>query len=371
MASPIQVGDYELNYQHRRCSPTLIPSIELEKRLDIQLLKSEPKHNSTCEPPAGKQHKNRFAIHIHCFYLEELEQILAFIRAAPSSIDLWISTDTTNKRDQIINLCNRKGLGAELRSMQITITPNRGRNVGPLLGCMLEKLSDYTAVLHLHTKRHSHNPTAGKIWFEDLQRCLIGSNGEVEAILNAFSDYPELGVVMPRPASVIRPHCNWGDNLATAELLCKTIWPLRQLNFNAPLIFPAGMMFWFRPAALQGLQAMLNQLQYWPPEPLQPDGTPFHALERLVAHSCEAAGLSWALCRPQQEWATLEGLQAANMSVWSSCAVEYGQAIATVANRLAACEDQRNALESELNALRTSRSWALTAPLRRIYDRWR
>jgi len=368
MLRDVQWGDFELNYQHGRSLPTLVPNINLEKRLNVLLLGSGTSSGGRDWELQAKAdffgRPHRFAIYIHAFYLEELEQLLKRIDSVNGEVDLWFSTDTRDKSEHIIALCRHRQLILESRQIEIEILPNLGRNVGPLLGAMLERFKDYTAVLHLHTKRHSHNLSAGRLWFDDLQRCLIGANGEAEAIQKAFISSPNLGVVMPRPAAVIRPYCNWGDNLAIAELLCKAVYPTRQLQQTAPLLFPAGMMFWFRPAALEGLKEMLGHLRYWPPEPLSRDGTPFHALERLVAHSCEAAGLTWALCSPQSEWDLLEGLYAASMSVWSACPQSYLQATALLANQLCVCEN-------ECKSLRTSNSWRITAPLRNLYARWR
>lgn len=305
---------FELNLNHHGQPGTLVPSRDLERRLDLQLVahKQEQRSNAAIQ----------FAVYIHAFYLEELLILINQLVLTDETIDLWITTDTEEKCLAIKEMIRKAWAPRQTPQLQVLVVSNRGRNVVPLLETVLPMLGRYGAVLHLHTKRHANEPERGKLWFNDLKQCLMGEQGELHNILKSFSHNPELGVVVPRPAEVIRPYCYWGDNFQIAQGLCESIHCPQKLSWAMPLIFPAGMMFWFRPAALQPLATMLDQLLDLPAEPLPTDGTSLHALERLVLHSCELAGLTWKLCSPAEEWEEVCKLSPSRISVWSEAALE-------------------------------------------------
>lgn len=362
--------DFELNHRALHGTPTLVPTPALEQQLNLKLQFPLP------HPAGATAPLPRYAIHIHGYYLEELEALLNQLQSRASGCDLFITTDTNEKRNSIEQLMAQQQLASSFSSIQVQCTPNTGRNVGPLLLHVCPQLSSYEVALHLHTKRSSHN-TIGKAWFNDLVDCLMGSVDQVLAIRRAFHHHPTLGLLMPRPGAAIRPFVNWGDNLAIAQQICQTSFPARELTLTAPLVFAPGMMFWFRPHALQGLERACRALAPLPAEPLAVDGTPLHALERLVAHACEAEGYRWALCSPEREWTALEGCQPQTLSVWDPHTAAYLQATASLAAALRQSEQEREALDLRLHAhiadldrqlhdVRSSLSWRLTAPLRNL-----
>jgi hypothetical protein len=72
--------------------------------------------------------------------------------------------------------------------------------------------------------------------------------------------------------------------------------PLSPYNL---LSFPAGGMFWFRARVLQRLASVVKTSDF-PAEPLPPDRSVAHAVERLVFQCCEAEGLRWAFAHQEQ-----------------------------------------------------------------------
>lgn len=350
--------DFELNLNHHDEPGTLVPSRHLEKRLDLRLVPRRSKCMHTIA--------TRFAINIHAFYLEELSCLLDQLSTTDFEGDLLITTDTEEKRTRITQLIQREPGKKRINAYEVIVANNQGRNVVPLLKTIWPKLEGYTAVLHLHTKRHIHQPQRGAVWFQDLQQCLIGNQGELRSILSGFVHNPSLGVVIPRPAEAIRPYCYWGSNFHVATTLCESIQYEHQLSWNAPLIFPAGMMFWFRPAALQPLANMLDRLETLPAEPLPSDGTALHALERLVLHSCELAGLEWNLCSPSTEWEENTSLTPHRISLWTQCPNEYAQSTAKMAAERHSLQRKFEAVQNRLNELHNSQSWKLTKPLRNV-----
>jgi lipopolysaccharide biosynthesis protein len=108
------------------------------------------------------------------------------------------------------------------------------------------------------------------------------------------------------------------------------------------------MMFWFRPRALQKLHLACKHLNSIPLEPLDDDGTPLHALERLVAHSCEAEGYKWALCSLEDEATQLRGCSPYDLSVLEPNPEAYLQATAWLARDMRNKERDYLLLSDEL-----------------------
>ena len=147
-------------------------------------------------------------------------------------------------------------------------------------------------------------------------------------------------------------------------------------------MFPAGGMFWFKPAALAPLVKCLNVMDELPPEPLPVDGSSLHALERITPHACETSGHHWKLiCGNTTIPATMP---AANLSVLEPQTEVFQQGTALLAAHFRQQDEQLQCtslnldrctqqLESadktirELNqAMASSRTWRLTRFLKRL-----
>ncbi|MCT0218889.1 rhamnan synthesis F family protein [Synechococcus sp. CS-1329] len=404
-------GDYELNYGCACGLPTLRPSPALEDRLRLPLLDQDPAPEPGASASAAALST---AVHIHGFHPDSLAPLLDALMVISGPFDLLISTDSSAKQAEIQGLLNGHSLSLRLKApgnTSVVVLSNRGRNLGPLLVDLHARLQAYDLVLHLHTKKSSHE-SIGASWLAELLEELLGDANQTSSIQRAFAADPRLGLVMPGTAASVRAVVNWGANFEVSRLICQQCLPDWQLDPQAPLVFPAGMMFWFRPQALSGLAAACQHLQPLPPEPLGIDGTVLHALERLTAHFCEAEGYHWALAPQPSGGAAPAGER---LSVWQPLPEIYMGSISLMAERcrqqsavasdLAACLSEKEiqrveqtrqlqrqrqdlmasiarlnqgineweanhaVLAAELAAMRSSRSWTLTRPLRQLQQR--
>lgn len=345
--------DFELTAAGVCGAPTLRPSPSLENRLSLNL-------KEQCSAPP----EMRLGVHLHAFYPEEAQRILALLHGSLPCCDLLITTDTTTKQYEINTILSRLASSPWDGRVEVRIVPNRGRNILPLLRDGISTFRHHHLLLHLHTKRTAHLDI-GSDWLDELLSSLVGSPGRVKSLMHAFQSDQKLGLVMPQPSSLIRPYVHWGANFEVASLLVHTLWDRRQLDIQAPLVFPPGMMFWARPAALFPLADAVAALEPLPLEPLLHDGTPLHALERLTAHACEVAGLHWALTAAANDAVAplVDGLTASpELSVWEPKPDAYLEGVASLAKRhrevherleerdrqLKAITDHRDSLEKSL-----------------------
>lgn len=289
---------FELNIQANSGFPTLVPSRGLEHLLDYRLLGDSISNLQVSRGDVSEREPQSVAIHIHCFYVDELALLLRSLEQCVDAFSrqsaLFLTTDTEAKRRQIIGLIADSGLAGKLLVKPVQLVENRGRNLRPLFQDVFPLIAEYDIALHLHTKRSVGN-SYGRQWLLDMLQALLPSKSGVRMILESFRVHPGLGLIIPQAGEVIRPLANWGSNFVLARTICANIFPDRVLDPQAPLVFPAGMMFWFRPAALQQMADACRRLVSLVSEPVAADGTLLHALERLSAHFCEAAGYRWAL----------------------------------------------------------------------------
>ena len=342
MPSSIPCGDLDLNIDHPHGMPNLVPSAALEQRLDWRLIPAQG--NGLVGPRIKASPLPPLAVHLHVHYLETLPTLLNALNACRTGLQglrLWISTDRSAKADAITEALQQHPIAEQATTIAVRVCPNRGRNLGPLLLHLWPQLQQEALVLHLHGKR-SKETDLGDAWLDQLLRRLLPDGETVQALRQRFHNDPHLGVVMPQPPDLIRPYLNWGMNFELAGQLAHGMGV--RLHRDAVLAFPAGGMFWARPAALTPLTKGLGVMETLPPEPLAVDGSSLHAIERLVAHACEASGFHWRLACEASPAAS----SASSLSVLTSQPEEFQQATSLLALQCRQLESSRKQKEAEL-----------------------
>lgn len=235
---------------------------------------------------AASNHGLRVAIHGHFHYPDLFGDFLQRLARCGTVADLFVTTneDGAPRISQILD-------GFPGQNAHISIVPNRGRDIGPMLTSLqAETLLGYDVVGHFHGKRSLHvDRSFGDAWRNFLWEHLLGGDCNMTAvILEAFAAQPKLGLVFAED-----PHLNdWDDNLELAGDLAS------RMGMDLPLPthfdFPIGTMFWARPQALRPLFQLGLTTEDLPAEPLPIDGTLLHALERLIPFAARHEGFDYA-----------------------------------------------------------------------------
>ena len=247
--------------------------------------------NDETPPPAF-----RIAAACHMFYADLSGEFRAALARIPGRLDVLLSTDTEDKCAEIAQTF----MGWDKGEVDVRIVANRGRDIGPKLAAHGDLRHRYDLVLYLHSKRSIGRTPDGSVlddgsdWRRYLLRTLAGSPAITGSILEAFRSDPRLGIVMAQHWDPVRIWINWGDNFFVARDLARRmgigLTPAHSIDF------PAGSMFWARPAALGPILDLGLRVEDFPDEPVQDDGTLAHAIERLFLFACEAAGYRWVKC---------------------------------------------------------------------------
>lgn len=237
-------------------------------------------------PRRNSRRQLRVALHGHFYYPELVEDFLQRLSENAWPIDLKITTTDPEREKAIRRSLSRFGV----RNAVVRVVPNRGRDIGPFLNLFRRHDAAYDVVGHLHGKRTEHIETAVADRWRDFafEHLLGGSAPMADIILDRFAEDPTLGLVFPEDPTL---H-DWDENRATADTLAK------QIKLRQPLPrhfdFPAGNMFWARPQAMKPIFDLNLSPRIIPEEPLPPDGTILHAVERMWPFAAESAGYRYA-----------------------------------------------------------------------------
>lgn len=219
-------------------------------------------------------------MHLHLFYTDLIPEFVEFMGRIPIPFDLFISVPKTVSceeskiQTQFVVLDN-------ISSIVIERTPNRGRDIAPMLCTFGQVLQGYDVLLHLHTKKTPHDSSKDG-WRRYILEHLLGSTDMVGKILTALSD--GLGAVCPPDFLFNIPEDGWShpQNIQEAQKVADRCGLGINLQVDCPSIdFPQGSMLWMRVDYIKGMFDTGLQYADFPPEPIDVDGTIVHAIERM------------------------------------------------------------------------------------------
>lgn len=270
----VDAGDFEI-VKIRGCADTLRLKIAQDYSLKLPL-----DFDFELQPV-------KLAAVVHIFYVEMAAAIRALLENVPARIDVFISTNTADKKFAIEKTFADFDKGA----VTVKIFENRGRDIAPAFVGFKNIYADYDLCVHLHTKKSPHAQYLLAGWGGYLYQNLLGSSEIVAGILKIL-ERPNVGVVFPQYFRSIRRSITWGENFSlTREFLSRLGLPLDE---RFVLEFPAGSMFWFKPRALAKILDSGLTFADFPTESGQLDGTIAHAIERSFLFAAESSGFSYA-----------------------------------------------------------------------------
>lgn len=206
------------------------------------------------EPAIGSL-QFRIAAICHIYFTDLAFVMLDELAHIPLSCDLYISTDSDEKRRFLERVFSTWQRGI----VEVRLVENRGRDIAPKLVTFRDVYSKYDLLIFTHSKKWLP-------WKKFLTYNLLGSAEIVGSIIDSFARLPSLGMVIPQHYEPIREGgwLNWGGNFRLARRLA------RQMSINlyprGVLDFPSGSMFWARPAALAPLLALNLTIKDFPIE---------------------------------------------------------------------------------------------------------
>ncbi|MEF2025309.1 rhamnan synthesis F family protein [Streptococcus canis] len=278
---------------NQHITPYLLNMIEEETTYPVDLIIS---HMSQVGLPDAKyllarkylpfeslvtQNVPRIAVHLHVFYVDLLNEFLEGFASWEFQYDLYITTDTQEKKEAIEKLLVQSN-----RHAHLYVTGNVGRDVLPML-LLKDKLRDYDYIGHFHTKKSKEADFwAGESWRKELINMLIKPANE---IVRSFENN-DIGIVIADIPSFFRFNKivdAWNEHLIAPEMmrLWKEMGLKKEIDFQSmdTFVMSYGTFVWFKFDALKPLFDLDLTVDDIPKEPL-PQNSILHAIERLLVY---------------------------------------------------------------------------------------
>jgi hypothetical protein len=269
-------------------SPVTSRRVAPSRLLDQELPISSEFLTSSGPIQMSKNHKTyEVAVVFHLYYEDLFEETKHHLQKL-NAFDLYVSMPSSNRAiaDEIL---------ATFPHAKILLGENRGRDLLPFK-LIYESIGllNYAYLLKLHTKKSPHRDD-GSSWRADAYNKLMGSPESIQSVIAGFESDPMLGIVGPK-GHVVDYRTYVGENEQKTQELARRvgiIW--KQDSFD----FVAGSMFWARPEALRYLSVLPIEYGEFEAEPLGPDGSLVHALERFMCLG--AHELKYKVCEVDED----------------------------------------------------------------------
>ena len=300
----IKIKAFDLT-QH--LAPYLLEEIEAVSDYPTELILSHMSDMSLPTPPYlldrklleqqsdSYSNQKKIAVHLHTFYTDLLEDFLTAFKYFNFDYDLFLTTDSLVKKEQIEGILSKRG-----ETGKVFITGNRGRDIIPMLR-LKEELSKYDYIGHFHTKKSPEYPYwVGDSWREELFDMLIKP---AHQILANFEKNERLGLVIAdipsffRYTKIVDP-LNENKFAEDMNLLWNRMKLEREIDFNrfSTFIMSYGTFIWFKYDALRPLFDLEIEDEEIPAEPI-PQHTILHSIERMLVYLAWARRYDYAISK--------------------------------------------------------------------------
>jgi lipopolysaccharide biosynthesis protein len=216
------------------------------------------------------------AVHLHLYYEDMMPKMLKYLKNITRSFSLFISVPEGKSGS-----LNQELIKTTLSNLDLLIIEevcNKGRDISPFIVQFGERLLKYDTILHIHGKKTPHSERMNE-WLDCILHSLLGSVKKVEKILALLSS--DAKFVYPQDhTSYTQSPDGWGENYKTALRVVNDYTPSKVSKLPTAR-FAAGSMAWGTAIAWRPFLSLPLSNDDFLAEPLPPDGTIAHALERL------------------------------------------------------------------------------------------
>ncbi|WP_349431730.1 glycosyltransferase [Methylomarinum sp. Ch1-1] len=229
----------------------------------------------------GRRKIRSIAVILHLSDAELWDELCVSLSAIARKFDLYVTT-LEGKNDSLIDEISNRFPESHVYQVR-----NKGRDILPFLTVYREiQALGYDLILKLHCSPAMQMNIDGSAeqWRGLAMRSLVQWQKRVDDIIELFEADSKLGIFAP--FGYLNRTLSGDVNFPIIQRLIPGID--KKAFDKSGFVFPAGSMFWFRPAALESLLALNLNAEAFENE--AGDGTLVHAVERLFGVLCRSSG---------------------------------------------------------------------------------
>jgi lipopolysaccharide biosynthesis protein len=213
----------------------------------------------------------------HVFYPEFATQLIDSLEQLPKETKVFATTPSQDIKEDLESYLTAAGNPHDVR-----LTPNVGRNFGPLLVEFSKQLLKEESFIHVHSKKSLHSPKIAEAWLRRNTNLLLTREG-IQRISSLIASNPKIGLVYADTSDLFWGiNFRWGRSKHIARATFAHVPGFEKVRWSGKISFPAGGMFWSRTQAIKPLLDIDWDYAMFPQEKNQRDGELQHSQERIV-----------------------------------------------------------------------------------------
>lgn len=189
-----------------------------------------------------------FAIHLHLYYEDLLDEFYTYFCNIPYVFDLYVSVMEGADVKKIYKKFNHI---LNLNKVVVKVVPNSGRDFGAMFVEFREDLKKYDYIMHVHTKKSLRMGDEQSNWRRYMLDNLIGST---ERVMKNFYLLEQMNMGMVYADNLSGPCPYWINTWLGEGPLAKKILNQMGIEYKDEILqFPAGSMAIYKKDALRQL----------------------------------------------------------------------------------------------------------------------
>ena len=259
--------------------------VDSEKSPRDFIRSSKPERFTPIEPITTSQKVHGVTLTAHVFYEDFAAQLLNALEKFPKDTRVLATTPHQKIRAKLEDSLTSLGLRHDVR-----VTPNVGRNFGPLLVEFSGELQKTDSFIHVHSKKSTHSPRIAEEWLQRGADLFLTPSG-LQRSFEVLANHEEIGMIYPDASDLVRGlNFRWGRSRKQMKRMFEFAPGFENVKWSGRLLFPAGGMFWVKTNAIRPILEFPWRYDMFPEEKLQIDGATQHGIERLIGELASARG---------------------------------------------------------------------------------